>query len=194
MRSRGKLPHWEEHYAIYFVTFRLADSLPQSVLQKFEFERRNIIATAKASGRALSSFERTRLEELFSEQIEQKLDTGAGGCLLANAAVAAQVTETLRHFDQVRYHPVCMVHYAQSRACVVQACRRLRVGRGSTHMEILLGEKCESTAATDGKILAARILRSLDSKRRRILSDGYIHLAQSEKGGVAKLAVGRDGA
>jgi len=74
------------------------------VLQKFKFERRNIIATAKASGRALSSFERTRLEELFSAQIEQKLDTGAGGCLLANAAVAAQVTETLRHFDQVRYH------------------------------------------------------------------------------------------
>ncbi len=40
----------------------------------------------EASGRALSSFERTRLEELFSEQIEQKLDTGAGSCLLANAA------------------------------------------------------------------------------------------------------------
>ena len=47
VRSRGKLPHWDEHYAIYFVTFRLADSLPQSVLQKFEFEWRNIIATAK---------------------------------------------------------------------------------------------------------------------------------------------------
>ena len=56
-------------------------------------------------------------------------------------------------------------------------------------MEILLDEKCESTAVTDEKILAARILRSLDSKRRRILSDGYVHLGQPEKGGVAKLAV-----
>ena len=104
VRSRGKLPHWEEHYAIYFVTFRLGDSLPQSVLRKFEFERTNIIATAKTAGRALTSFEKTRLDELFSEQIEQKLDTGAGSCFLAKAAVADQVAETLRHFDRIRYH------------------------------------------------------------------------------------------
>jgi putative transposase len=92
VRSRGKLPHWEEHYAIYFVTFRMADSLPQSVLQKFEFERSNIIATARAAGRDLSPFERTRLEELFSEQIEQKLDAGAGSCFLANPTIAKQVS------------------------------------------------------------------------------------------------------
>jgi REP element-mobilizing transposase RayT len=104
VRSRGKFPHWEEHYAIYFVTFRLAESLPQSVLRKFEFERTNIIATAKAAGRALTSFEKTRLEELFSEQIEQKLDAGAGRCALANPTVADQVSETLRHFDRIRYH------------------------------------------------------------------------------------------
>jgi REP element-mobilizing transposase RayT len=104
VRSRGKLPHWEEYYAIYFVTFRLADSLPQSVLRKFEFERTNIIATAKTAGRALMSFEINRLEELFSEQIEQKLDAGAGRCFLTNPAVADQVSETLQHFDRVRYH------------------------------------------------------------------------------------------
>jgi REP element-mobilizing transposase RayT len=103
VRSRGKLPHWEEHYAIHFVTFRLADSLPQSVLRKFEFERTNIVATARAAGRDLTPFEKTRLEELFSEQIEQKLDIGAGRCFLAKPVVADQVSETLRHFDRVRY-------------------------------------------------------------------------------------------
>ncbi len=104
VRSRGKLPHWEEHHAIYFVTFRLADSLPQTVLQKFEFERRNILATAEAANRPLSSFERSRLEELFSEQIERKLDNGVGRCFLSNPEVADVVEGTLRHFDRARYH------------------------------------------------------------------------------------------
>ena len=30
---RGKLPHWRQEGAIYFVTFHLADSLPQTKLQ-----------------------------------------------------------------------------------------------------------------------------------------------------------------
>jgi menaquinone-specific isochorismate synthase len=104
VRSRGKLPHWEENHAIYFVTFRLADSLPQSVLRKFEFERTNILSTAKAAKRQLTPFERNQLEELFSEDIERKLDTGAGRCFLADSAVADVVAETLQHFDRVRYH------------------------------------------------------------------------------------------
>jgi hypothetical protein len=30
---RGKLPHWRQEGAIYFVTFHLADSLPQTKLE-----------------------------------------------------------------------------------------------------------------------------------------------------------------
>jgi len=32
IRSRGRLPHWERDEATYFVTFRLFDSLPATVL------------------------------------------------------------------------------------------------------------------------------------------------------------------
>ena len=52
VRSRGRLPHWEADQAIYFVTFRLADSLPRSVLREFEAERQNILTAAKQAGRA----------------------------------------------------------------------------------------------------------------------------------------------
>ncbi len=39
IRNRGRLPHWEKDDGIYFVTFRLADSLPKETLQKLKYER-----------------------------------------------------------------------------------------------------------------------------------------------------------
>src|SRR5438093_12494491 len=39
IHSRGYLPHVKREGASYFVTFRLADSLPQEVLMKFQAER-----------------------------------------------------------------------------------------------------------------------------------------------------------
>src|SRR5438132_5294859 len=35
----GNLPHWRQRGATYFVTFRLADSLPQGKLQQWVRER-----------------------------------------------------------------------------------------------------------------------------------------------------------
>jgi hypothetical protein len=35
----GKLPHWRQEGVIYFVTFRLADSLPQAKLQWLRREK-----------------------------------------------------------------------------------------------------------------------------------------------------------
>jgi REP element-mobilizing transposase RayT len=104
VRTRGILPHWETNQAIYFVTFRLADSLPASVLRQFEVERQDIIATALTQKREFSVSEQGQLEKLFSEKIEAKLDAGAGSCYLANPAVADVVAEALQHFDSSRYH------------------------------------------------------------------------------------------
>jgi hypothetical protein len=103
IRSRGTLPHWEDNAAIYFVTFRLADSLPFSVVQEFSFERRDIVATSKAMRRDLTLREHLRLAELFSRKIETHLDAGSGSCHLANPEVAAAVVQTLRFFDGSRY-------------------------------------------------------------------------------------------
>ena len=36
---RGKLPHWRQEGVIYFVTFRLADSLPQAKLDWLRREK-----------------------------------------------------------------------------------------------------------------------------------------------------------
>jgi hypothetical protein len=36
---RGKLPHWRQEGVIYFVTFHLADSLPQATLEWLRREK-----------------------------------------------------------------------------------------------------------------------------------------------------------
>src|SRR5581483_336002 len=38
-KTRGHLPHWEQAGATYFVTFRLADSVPSEVLRDWKIER-----------------------------------------------------------------------------------------------------------------------------------------------------------
>jgi REP element-mobilizing transposase RayT len=104
MRSRGRLPHWEAGQAIYFVTFRLADSLPRSVLREFELVRENILAAAKQAGRTMfSPSDERRLEALFSKKLQTKLDTGAGRCFLADPRIATIVTDALQHFNGSRY-------------------------------------------------------------------------------------------
>ena len=103
IRDRGRLPHWEKDSATYFITFRLADSLPQSVLDRIESERQSIMATAAQLRRALSSDERRRIQHLSTPVIERFLDSGAGACHLQNFAIAEEVANALRYFDEKRY-------------------------------------------------------------------------------------------
>ncbi|HMD97504.1 MAG TPA: hypothetical protein VKM93_09285 [Terriglobia bacterium] len=103
VRDRGRLPHWEAEGATYFLTFRLGDSLPQSVLDSFRFERNDILLTAKQQGREPSATEQKRLDELFSERIETYLDSGCGACHLAKPEIADMVAGALQFFDGQRY-------------------------------------------------------------------------------------------
>jgi len=103
IRNRGRLPHWEIDSATYFITFRLADSLPSSVLDRIESERNNIVLTAKQLQRDLSPSERKKLEVLSSKTIERYLDQGRGACHLRNSAIAEIVADAVRHFDDQRY-------------------------------------------------------------------------------------------
>jgi len=103
IRDRGRLPHWEKDNAIYFITFRLADSLPKSVLERIESERQAIVKTAIGLRRDLSVDERKRIAHLSTPVIERFLDSGAGACDLQNSAIAEKVADALRYFDEKRY-------------------------------------------------------------------------------------------
>jgi menaquinone-specific isochorismate synthase len=111
VRRGAHLPHWTREHAIYAVTFRLADSLPESVLAAWRIERQEIECRAEQQGRPLSLAEQERLAKLYSERVEGYLDSGAGACHLRDERIAAGVVEALRHFDGERYelHGWCVM-------------------------------------------------------------------------------------
>ncbi|HLZ42886.1 MAG TPA: transposase [Candidatus Sulfotelmatobacter sp.] len=103
IHDRGHLPHWEKEGGTYFVTFRLADSLPKSVLERIESERQAIVRTANQLHRGLSLDERRKIQQLSTPIIEQYLDSGAGACRLSEPCVAKEIASALRHFHEKRY-------------------------------------------------------------------------------------------
>ena len=97
------LPHWTTQQAIYSVTFRLADSLPKSVVMAWLAERENIVRTATELNRPLTMVEHEQLQYLFSDKVDRYLDAGHGACWMRQDAIAQIVSNALRHFDEHRY-------------------------------------------------------------------------------------------
>jgi REP element-mobilizing transposase RayT len=102
VRSR-RLPHWEVEGAVYFVTFRLADSLPKKALQELESEHKDILATASHMGRSLTASEHRRMGRLQSRRLEKSLDMGVGECFLRKPVLAQIVVNALKEFEGSRY-------------------------------------------------------------------------------------------
>ncbi len=107
LRYGGYLPHLTCDDGIYAVNFRLADSLPQSVVVAWKQERAELIAKATAQGKELSREVDQRLKHLFSERIENYLDAGVGECWMKNPEIADLVETALKHFDKERYELLC---------------------------------------------------------------------------------------
>jgi menaquinone-specific isochorismate synthase len=103
IRNRGRLPHWEKDNATYFITFRLADSLPRAVLERIQSEYESILRLARQQSRAITASEDLHLKRLTTARIEQYLDSGAGSCSLRDENVAAVLADTLMRFDEKRY-------------------------------------------------------------------------------------------
>ena len=99
--SRRFLPHWEQNGATYFVTFRLADSLPQVKLQLLQEEKED---WQKKHPEPLSEAEKAEYHRLFSQRVDKWLDAGMGECHLKNPQLAKIVADALTYFDGDRYH------------------------------------------------------------------------------------------
>jgi REP element-mobilizing transposase RayT len=103
IRNRGRVPHWEADAAIYFVTFRLNDSLPEHAMVEIKSERAALLAKSSRSGGKLSVQDKKRLFALFTERVEGYLDAGAGACSLKNKEVALCVKNAIFFFHNKRY-------------------------------------------------------------------------------------------
>jgi carbamoylphosphate synthase large subunit/REP element-mobilizing transposase RayT len=99
-KHRRNLPHWEQCDATYFVTFRLADAVPQDVLRRWKDELETWRKFHPEPWDAATKYE---YQKRFQEDREHWLDQGQGECLLKKSDVAAIVVNALRHFDRERY-------------------------------------------------------------------------------------------
>jgi len=87
--DRGYLPHFDAEGLIQFITFRLADSLPQTILKQLEQELVQTLASKR-------EFERRK-------KVEDWLDAGLGCCALAHPQMAQLMQQTLQKFDGDHY-------------------------------------------------------------------------------------------
>jgi Rad3-related DNA helicase/REP element-mobilizing transposase RayT len=108
------LPHWRQDGTTYFVTFRLADSIPQEKLRQWEQEMTDWL---KKNPEPHTVEQKTEYHERFTERFHRWLDAGMGECWLRRPEISAAVEEALRHFDGERYllgHYVVMPNHVHA--------------------------------------------------------------------------------
>lgn len=86
--SRGYLPHYDVTAGCQFITYRLSDSLPATVLERLKHEKHNV--------------SKNETIELYS-LIEKSLDNGYGSCYLSDSRIAEIVQDALFFFNDKRY-------------------------------------------------------------------------------------------
>jgi primosomal protein N' len=99
-RYSGWLPHWRQSEKIYFVTFRLHDSMAQDRLRAWAAEKQ-IWESHHPKPWAEKTWD--EYHSRFAEQMEQWLDNGYGSCALRQPEIGGLVENALRHFDDERY-------------------------------------------------------------------------------------------
>jgi REP element-mobilizing transposase RayT len=98
IRRGAFLPHWTSAGAIYHTVFRLTDSLPAAVIQRFREEEK--LATPAVPP-----------EADLAKRVERYLDEGHGNCWLSQPKVAALVARAVTHFESTHYelHAWCVM-------------------------------------------------------------------------------------
>ncbi|WP_016775750.1 Eco57I restriction-modification methylase domain-containing protein [Anaerophaga thermohalophila] len=101
------LPHWSQKGVAYFVTFRLADSIPDSAKAKIKRDRENWLSRYKIKDtselKKLPKQARIEYHKLFSKRYDELLDKGYGSCVLAQPEIKELVEKALKHFEGKRY-------------------------------------------------------------------------------------------
>ncbi len=109
LRDRRYLPHLENRGAPYFITLRLADSLPAKLLEQMRAELRML--KRDFAERNLNVLEHKRLKYLQTKKVQEYLDAGSGACWLAQPIIADLVKEAVQHHESVSYvtHACCIM-------------------------------------------------------------------------------------
>ncbi len=86
---RGYLPHFDADVITQTATFRLADSVPRDLLNRWQWELRRVTPSDA--------------ETALFHRIERCLDSGLGACHLRDPRIGGVVRDALLFFDGKRY-------------------------------------------------------------------------------------------
>jgi REP element-mobilizing transposase RayT len=111
VHTRGYLPHVKREGCRYFITFRLADSLPKDVLlrlQQERAERKQVYYAQEEAARRLGTTppDPEILDEIdrkYFRKVELFLDSGLGACWMRRPEIADLISGALQHFEGLRY-------------------------------------------------------------------------------------------
>ncbi|MDA8378822.1 MAG: transposase [Planctomycetia bacterium] len=98
-KTRRNLPHWTREGSIYWITFRLADSLPQEKLGAWQAERDLWL---KEHPQPWSEDDWREYDECFGERLQSWLDAGYGSCALMRPDIRQVVQDCLLRFEGER--------------------------------------------------------------------------------------------
>ena len=98
--KRGKLPHWSQQNRVQFITFRLADSLPQSKLEELSSLKQDWLDTHPLpwDQDMVDEYERFVLTK-----VNKWLDAGFGSCVLSRPEIRKIIFDALIFYDGSRY-------------------------------------------------------------------------------------------
>ena len=98
--TRANLPHWERCGITYYITFRLADSLPN---EKLAFLREERSAWFARHPEPWDDATTAEYRKEFDGRVQKWLDAGYGSCIMKDASCRQIVENVLRRFDRIRY-------------------------------------------------------------------------------------------
>ncbi len=98
--ARGKLPHWSQQGRVQFITFRLADSLPQTKLEELASMKQE---WKYAHPQPWSDETQLEYERFVLGKLNKWLDAGYGSCVLGKPDVRQVVCDALRFYDEKQY-------------------------------------------------------------------------------------------
>ena len=167
-RSRN-LPHWQTPDGVYFITFRLKDSLPKEVINRLRYEKemtKNELLTKGLSEEELK-IELQQLRHLYFGKFDDLLDkTKQGPNFLKEPKVAKIVGDSIMYFDEERYKIICYIIM-------------------SNHVHLVfykLQMEIQDILGSIKKFSARKINELHDKKGRTVwLAESYDHLIWSRK-------------
>ena len=105
--TRGYLPHLKVAGAAYFVTFRLADSLPREVVIRLKEQRDDVLSRSKQRG----NDDAREWFASYASELDAVLDTHRGHAWMSRPTIAKIIADSLYQFDGQRHtlHAWCVM-------------------------------------------------------------------------------------